>query len=59
MRFVLSEDQPSLTEKNSKKLLLQQVGNKNFKINRHMFFSNRFPHHGIHRLFRQADPYSD
>ena len=38
MRFVLFEDQPSLTEKNFKKLLLQQVGNKNFKINRHMFF---------------------
>lgn len=62
MRFVLLEDLPSPTERNFKKLLLQQVGSKvstHCQPNFQPIFSNRFPHHGLHRIFRQADSYSD
>ena len=58
MRFVLSEDQLSLTEKNFKKSLSQQVGMR-ILTSFQMIFSNWFPHHGLHRLLRQAHPYPD
>ena len=58
MRFVLFEDLPSPTEKNFKKLPLQQVRTK-VSIHWQPIFSNRFLHYGLHRIFRQADSYSD
>ena len=53
-----SADRPNPTRKNSKRLPLPPVRVFwNFRLSN--FFSHRIPDHGLYRLLRQTDSYSD